>query len=154
MSPQTLAAPTRLPIPDLAVHRPAGGRRHLLSILDLSPAEVEYLARRAVRLKRSPVAPKTLRDRTVGVYFRKTSTRTRTGFTVGAGRLGATVVTFGPNDLQTNTGETLADTARTLAGYLDVLVMRTNEGVGEMRTFAAHPGMSVVNALRDRKSVV
>jgi ornithine carbamoyltransferase len=83
----------------------------------------------------------------VGVYFRKTSTRTRAGFMVGAGRLGATVVYFGPGDLQTNTGETLEDTARTLAGYLDVLVMRTNESVEEMRTFATHPGMSVVNAL-------
>jgi ornithine carbamoyltransferase len=83
----------------------------------------------------------------VGVYFRKTSTRTRTGFMVGAGRLGATTVYFGPGDLQTNTGETLEDTARTLAGYLDVLVMRTNEGVEEMRTFASHSAMSVVNAL-------
>jgi ornithine carbamoyltransferase len=136
-----------LPIPPVAFHVPAGGRRHVLSILDLSPEEVLYLARRAVRIKHAPTAPQTLRGRTVGVYFRKTSTRTRTGFTVGAGRLGATVVTFGPSDLQTNTGETLEDTARTLAGYLDVLVMRTNEGVDEMRTFAAHPGMSVVNAL-------
>jgi ornithine carbamoyltransferase len=141
------AAPERLRIPAPAVHVPAGGRRHVLSILDLSPEEVLYLARRAVRIKHAPAAPRTLRGRTVGVYFRKTSTRTRTGFAVGAGRLGATVVTFGPNDLQTNTGETLEDTARTLAGYLDVLVMRTNEGVEEMRTFAAHPGMSVVNAL-------
>jgi ornithine carbamoyltransferase len=41
---------------------------------------------------------------------------------VGAGRLGATVATFGPGDLQTHTGETLEDTARTFAGYLDVLV--------------------------------
>ncbi len=140
-------APGVLPIPPVAVHVPAEGRRHLLSILDLSAEEVLYLARRAVRIKHAPTAPQTLRGRTVGVYFRKTSTRTRTGFTVGAGRLGATVVTFGPNDLQTNTGETLEDTARTLAGYLDVLVMRTNEGIEEMRTFASHPGMSAVNAL-------
>jgi ornithine carbamoyltransferase len=65
----------------------------------------------------------------------------------GAGRLGANVVYFGPGDLQTNTGETLEDTARVLAGYLDVLVMRTNESVDEMRIFGAHPGMSVINAL-------
>ena len=139
------AAPVR--IPALALRPGAARPRHLLSILDLSPAEVLHLARRAVRIKHAPAAPQTLRGRTVGVYFRKTSTRTRAGFTVGAGRIGATVVTFGPADLQTNTGETLEDTARTLAGYLDVLVMRTNEGVGEMRAFAAHPGMSVVNAL-------
>lgn len=140
-------APDPLRVPSPAVPAGAQGRRHVLSILDLSPEEVLYLCRRAIRLKQAPVTPQTLRGRTVGVYFRKTSTRTRTGFLVGAGRLGATTVYFGPADLQTNTGETLEDTARTFAGYLDVLVMRTNEGVEEMHTFASHPTMSVVNAL-------
>jgi ornithine carbamoyltransferase len=148
MSRHAEAAADLLPLPEVAIHAPAGGRRrHVLSILDLEPEEVLYLCRRAIRLKSAPSDPPTLRGRTVGVYFRKTSTRTRAGFMVGAGRLGATTVYFGPGDLQTNTGETLEDTARTLAGYLDVLVMRTNESVEEMRTFAAHPGMSVVNAL-------
>jgi len=147
MSQYAPAAPEHVQLSAAALRDPAARRRHVLSVLDLSPEEVAYLCRRAVRIKRAPTAPQTLRGKTVGVYFRKTSTRTRAGFTVGAGRLGATVVTFGPNDLQTNTGETLEDTARTLAGYLDVLVMRTNEGVEEMRTFAAHPAMSVVNAL-------
>ncbi|HEX2206411.1 MAG TPA: hypothetical protein VHG93_01955 [Longimicrobium sp.] len=136
-----------LPIPAVACSEPGKVRRHVLSILDLAPEEVTYLARRGVQLKQAPTAPQTLRGRTVGVYFRKTSTRTRSGFQVGAGRLGATVVYFGAGELQTNTGETLEDTARTLAGYLDVLVMRTNESVEEMKTFAAHPSMSVVNAL-------
>jgi ornithine carbamoyltransferase len=145
----TAAAPGGARLPPLAVRVPAGGRRHLLSILDLSPEEVLHLCRRALRIKHASADPQTLSGRTVGVYFRKTSTRTRAGFMVGAGRLGATTLYLGPGDLQTNTGETLEDTARTLAGYLDVLVMRTNEGVEEMRTFAAHPGMSVVNALSD-----
>jgi ornithine carbamoyltransferase len=137
----------RAHLPAVVVRPGAARTRHLLSLLDLSPEEVLYLSRRAVRLKHAPTAPQTLRGRTVGVYFRKTSTRTRTSFVVGAGRLGATVATFSAGDLQTNTGETLEDTARTLAGYLDVLVLRTNEDVEEMKTFAAHPGMSVVNAL-------
>lgn len=121
--------------------------RHILSILDLSPEEVLYVCKRAIHIKRGCRDPQTLRGRTVGVYFRKTSTRTRTGFMVGAGRLGANVVCFGPDDLQTNTGETLEDTARVLATYLDVLVMRTNESVDEMKVFAKHPRLSVVNAL-------
>jgi ornithine carbamoyltransferase len=136
-----------LPIPPVAVREPGVVRRHVLSILDLSADEVAYLCRRALVLKNAESDPQTLRGRTVGVYFRKTSTRTRTGFTVGAGRLGATVVCFGPNELQTTTGETTGDTARTLAGYLDVLVMRTNESVEEMQVYASHPSMSVVNAL-------
>ena len=147
MSRPGIVTPGILPIPPIAVREPGVVRRHVLSILDLSPDEVLYLCRRALALKHAESDPQTLRGRTVGVYFRKTSTRTRTGFMVGAGRLGATTVYFGPNELQTNTGETLEDTARTLAGYLDVLVMRTNERVEEMQGFAAHPSMSVVNAL-------
>jgi len=147
-APAPAAAPVHA-LPALASRAPAEGRRDLLSILDLSPAEVEYLTRRALAIKYAAADPQTLRGRTVGVYFSKTSTRTRTAFAAGAGRLGATVVTFGPGDLQTNTGETLEDTARTFAGYLDVLVMRTAESVRDMQTFAAHPSMSVVNALSD-----
>jgi ornithine carbamoyltransferase len=66
---------------------------------------------------------------------------------LGAGRLGATVVNIGPDDLQTKTGETLEDTARTLSLYLDILVMRTNDSVAEMKIFANWPKMAVVNAL-------
>lgn len=143
----TMTESAVLPIPAVACSEPGTVRRNVLSILDLTPEEVAYLARRAVQLKQAPVAPQTLRGRSVGVYFRKTSTRTRSGFLVGAGRLGATVVYFGPNELQTTTGETTEDTARTLAGYLDVLVMRTNESLEEMQVYAAQPAMSVVNAL-------
>ena len=125
----------------------AAPARHVLSILDLSSGEVEELCARALELERDVRPAHTLRGCTVGVYFRKTSTRTRTAFMVGAARLGAHLVTFGPDDLQINTGETPADTARVLAGYLDVLVMRTNEGVDEMRAFARQPGLAVVNAL-------
>lgn len=144
---QSAVLPDRVHVSALARHPAAGPRRHVLSILDLSPQEVLYLCRRAIRLKHARTDPQTLRGRTVGVYFKKTSTRTRTGFQVGAGRLGATVVHFGPAELQTNTGETLEDTARVFAGYMDVLVMRTNEPVAEMKPFAAYPTMSVVNAL-------
>jgi ornithine carbamoyltransferase len=147
MTIATGPAPERLRIPALAVRPYAAGTRHVLSILDLSPEEVMRLCRRAVQIKQAPAAPQTLKGRTVGVYFRKTSTRTRTAFTVGAGRLGATVISYGPADLQTNTGETLEDTARVFAGYLDVLVLRTNEGVDEMKVYARHPGLSVINAL-------
>lgn len=147
MSQHAGIAPDRLQVRAMALRAPSTPRRHVLSILDLSPQEVLYLCRRAIRLKHARMDPQTLRGKTVGVYFKKTSTRTRTGFQVGAGRLGATVVHFGPSELQTNTGETLEDTARVFAGYMDVLVMRTNEPVEDMKVFASHPTLSVINAL-------
>ncbi len=88
-----------------------------------------------------------LRDKVVGVYFSKTSTRTRTSFTVGAMKLGASVISYGPNDLQIATGETLTDTARVLANYLDVLVVRTNGALSEMQELALQDRMAVINAM-------
>jgi ornithine carbamoyltransferase len=144
---QHASAPALVRLPALAFRGCAGRRRHVLSILDLSPDEVLYLApARGADQARPPRS----RRRCAGRRWECTSARPPPApapATVGAGRLGATVVTFGPADLQTNTGETPGDTARTLAGFLDVLVMRTNEGVDEMQAFVAHPSMSVVNAL-------
>ena len=92
-----------------------------------------------------------LASKTIGIYFRKSSTRTRTSFTVGAMKLGASTIAYGPNDLQIVTGETVRDTARVLANYLDVLVIRTNEKLEEMRQLAAQEGMAIVNAMSDNE---
>lgn len=90
-----------------------------------------------------------LRGKIGGIYFRGTSTRTRTAFTVGALKLGAQVIAYGPNDLQLVTGESLKDTARVLSGFLDFLVIRTNAPDAELRTLAAQDRMSVVNAMSE-----
>ncbi len=122
--------------------------RHLLSIADLTADELRSLVDASAAAARGdwPIgAP--LADRVIGIYFRKTSTRTRTSFTVGAMKLGAEVVAYGPNDLQIATGETLADTGRVLANYLDVLVVRTNEPVREMHELASQRQLSIVNAM-------
>jgi ornithine carbamoyltransferase len=125
-------------------------RKHLLSVSDLDGETIRSLVETAVAISagrwegRRPLA-----NRTVGIYFRKSSTRTRTAFTVGALKLGAQVVAYGPNDLQIVTGETVPDTARVLANYLDALVIRTNEATAEMRQFASQDRMAVVNAMSD-----
>jgi ornithine carbamoyltransferase len=102
---------------------------------------------RAAVFGRDGVDRRTLTGRQVGVYFRKSSTRTRTSFWSGATRLGADVITFGPDELQLTTGETVEDTARVLGQYLDALVVRTNGDVGEMRRLGSSPTLAVVNAL-------
>ncbi len=126
--------------------------RSLLSIRDLSSRELLGLVGDSVAIARGEWADRRpLAGKTVGIYFRKTSTRTRTSFTVGAQKLGAQVIAYGPNDLQIATGETIGDTARVLANYLDALVVRTNEADAEMRDLAAGGRMAVVNAMSERE---
>jgi ornithine carbamoyltransferase len=126
--------------------------RHVLSVADLGGETLARLVDDGLAIAqgawrdRQPLAGKV-----VGIYFKKTSTRTRTSFTVGAMKLGATTISYGPHDLQINTGETLQDTARVLANYLDALVIRTNEPIAEMRALAAQDRMAVINAMSDNE---
>ncbi|MDJ1136018.1 ornithine carbamoyltransferase [Streptomyces iconiensis] len=128
-------------------------RRHLLSIADLTDAELHHLVEAAsghaaaAAEGTAPASP--LRGLVVGTYFRKTSTRTRTAFSAAALRLGAQVIAFGPADLQENTGESVEDTGRVLSRMLDGLVVRTSGPDKEIAAYAAQERMSVVNAMSE-----
>lgn len=121
--------------------------RNLISLADLTSEELARIVARAVGFARGDVQDRRLTGHRIGIYFRKPSTRTRTSFWSGATRLGADVITFGPDELQLATGETLEDTSRVLGQYLDALVVRTNEDADEMRRLGTSPGLAVVNAL-------
>ncbi|HSS47707.1 MAG TPA: ornithine carbamoyltransferase [Thermoanaerobaculia bacterium] len=126
--------------------------KHLLSVSDLENETLLALIENAVDIARGHrQGQRPLAGRIVGIYFRKSSTRTRTAFTVGAMKLGAQVITYGPNDLQIVTGETVPDTANVLANYLDALVIRTNETIEEMRHFASQDRMAVINAMSENE---
>jgi ornithine carbamoyltransferase len=122
--------------------------RHLISINDLGTPELRRIVGRAAEFSMARTRHMPVLDGMVtGIYFRKTSTRTRTSFSVAALRLGAKVLTFGPADLQVQTGESLEDTTAVLSVMLDQLVVRTAEDPSELRTYAAQQRMSVVNAM-------
>jgi ornithine carbamoyltransferase len=128
------------------------GTRHLISLDDLSaPALSDIIERGAETARRAAsgtgVASPTLAGKVVAVYFRKTSTRTRTAFSSGALRLGAGVIAYGPGDLQLETGESTEDTGQVLSRMLDVLVARTAGDPAELRAWSGQSRMAVVNAM-------
>lgn len=126
--------------------------KHLLSIADLDPSDVAQIVGRSLEIaSEHPKETTSLAGKAVGVYFRKPSTRTRTSFALGAARLGAWTIVYGPKDLQTNTGESTEDTAKILSGYLDALVLRTAESLAEMKALAAQREMAVINAMSENE---
>jgi ornithine carbamoyltransferase len=126
--------------------------RHFLTVADLGHATLGRLVDDAVAIGAGAWADRRpLAGKFVGIYFSKTSTRTRTSFTVGALRLGAQTIAYGPNDLQIVTGETIEDTGRVLSQFLDLLVVRTNEQVADMAALAAQGKMGVINAMSDNE---
>jgi ornithine carbamoyltransferase len=126
--------------------------RHLISISDLSPEMVASMVDQGLEIIEGKWDDyKPLAGMKVGIFFRRSSTRTRTAFTTAAINLGAIPVTFGPNDLQLTTGESVEDTGRVLSEYLDAFVMRTNDPISEMRAMAAKSTMPIINAMSDNE---
>lgn len=123
-------------------------RQHFISLSDIGDEELNHLLKRSVRFSNGIEDIKNiLKECIVGIYFRKTSTRTRTAFSVAALQMGAQIISYGPNDLQENTGESYEDTSRVLSSMLDALVIRTASPASELRTFASQSKMSVINAM-------
>lgn len=123
--------------------------RSFLSVAALGENELTGLVRMGIEYAESDVVSPTLKSRIIGTYFRGSSTRTRTAFTVAALRLGAKVIAYGRDDLQLSTGETFADTARVLSSYIDGLVIRTNGPAEEMQILSSAGKMSVINAMSE-----
>jgi ornithine carbamoyltransferase/carbamoyltransferase len=127
------------------VHRKNGS---FLSIRELSPDELAYLAIRAGEIWADPGSvSKSLAGTVVATLFEKTSTRTRTAFSVAALRLGAELINYGPDSLQLNTGESLQDTARILGLMLDGLVIRTSRTLADLVDMVDAGGPPLINAM-------
>jgi ornithine carbamoyltransferase len=123
--------------------------RHLISIHDLSAAEVAGLFRLAAEVKRQPrrraVA---LAGKSLGMIFEKSSTRTRVSFEVGMVQLGGHALFLSSRDIQLGRGEPIGDTAKVLSRYVDGIMARTfaHQTVVDLARFGSVP---VINGLTD-----
>ena len=89
-----------------------------------------------------------LAGRVVALIFEKPSTRTRVSFDVGVRQLGGETLELSGGEMQLGHGETIADTARVLSRFVDLVMIRTFEKatLQEMAEFSAIP---VINGLTD-----
>jgi ornithine carbamoyltransferase len=89
-----------------------------------------------------------LKGKFLALVFEKPSTRTRVSFDVGMRQLGGETVHLTHQDAQLGQGETVADTARVLSRFVDIIMMRTSarDKLNEMAEYATVP---VINGLTD-----
>ncbi|MGL4340494.1 MAG: aspartate carbamoyltransferase catalytic subunit [Rhodoglobus sp.] len=126
--------------------------RHLLSTKDLSRDEAialldiaEDMAEVAHReVKKLPA----LRGKTVVNLFFEDSTRTRVSFEVAAKRLSADVINFSAKGSSVSKGESLKDTAQTLAamGADAVVIRHAASGAPQVLADSAWIGAGIINA--------
>ena len=138
---------------------PQGGResredivkRDLLSLADVTPAEIDDLLSLALDLKarrqRGEPTP-LLAGKALAVYLEKPSLRTRASFEVGMTQLGGAVTTLRTEEVGLGKRESAADVGKVLSRYYDVVVMRTfaHDDVADV---ARHASVPVVNGLTD-----
>ena len=125
-----------------------------LSVMDLTPAELETCLALAASLKaarhgkRAHAMP--LAGRHVALLFDKPSLRTRSTFVIAVRELGGDVIEP-PADVALGGRESIEDVARNLERWVFGVVVRTFAQARLERFAAAAPGLRVVNALTDEE---
>ncbi|WP_290691279.1 MULTISPECIES: ornithine carbamoyltransferase [unclassified Haematobacter] len=90
-----------------------------------------------------------LKGRMVALIFEKPSTRTRVSFDVGVRQMGGETMVLSGKEMQLGHGETIADTARVLSRYVDLIMIRTFEEA-TLYEMAEHASVPVINGLTNR----
>ena len=101
------------------------------------------------RPKGAPDDDAPLAGRMVALIFEKPSTRTRVSFDVGVRQMGGQTMTLSGADMQLGHGETIADTARVMSRYVDLIMIRTYEEA-TLLEMAEHATVPVINGLTNR----
>ena len=123
----------------------------LLSMLDLAGKDVVGILDLADSVKASSERYRGfLSGKTLAMLFEKPSTRTRVSFEVAMVELGGNALVLDAQDMQLGRGESVADTARVLGGYVDGIMARVvrHETLDALARFA---GVPVINGLSDRE---
>ena len=99
--------------------------------------------------KGTPDADQPLKNRMVALIFEKPSTRTRVSFDLGVRQMGGQTMVLSGKEMQLGHGETIADTARVLSRYVDLIMIRTFEEA-TLLEMAEHATVPVINGLTNR----
>ncbi len=130
--------------------------RHFLNLTDAGANAIAAMLADALERKQARAgwpkgkvdADAPLAGRVLAMIFEKNSTRTRVSFDMAIRQLGGQSIVMEAGQMQLGRGETVADTARVLSGYVDAIMIRTDDHakVEEMAHYATVP---VINGLTD-----
>lgn len=131
--------------------------RHFLDINTTDPTELRRMIDNARRMKDArdglpkgtPDKEQALANHVVALIFEKPSTRTRVSFDVGVRQMGGETLVLTGSEMQLGHGESIADTARVLSRYVDLIMIRTFDETS-LHELAEHATVPVINGLTDR----
>jgi len=124
--------------------------QHFLAMTDLTPAEIERIFSISEDLKaknQEGLREAILPGRVMAMLFEKKSLRTRVSLEVAMAHLGGTAMFLG-DEVGFGSRESLADFARVLSEYVDVIVVRAKRHE-TVREIAEYSSCAVINGLTD-----
>lgn len=124
--------------------------KHLLSMLDTKDEihEILALASELKAKQKKGIPHELLKNKSLGMIFEKSSTRTRVSFEVGMTQLGGHALYLSPKELQMGRGETISDTAKVLSRFVDAIMYRAFDHK-MMLELADNATVPVINGLDD-----
>lgn len=125
--------------------------KDFLAIADYSPAEIQAILDLAVELKTEwseKGNPPLFKNKVMAMIFQKPSLRTRVSFDMAMRHLGGDALYLSPAEIGLGKRESIADVARVISGYVDVVMARVfdHQHVLELAKWADIP---VINGLSD-----
>jgi len=122
--------------------------KDLLSIGDLTPDDVQRIIKNAVKMKQKRTISSVLDGKTLALVFEKPSLRTKVSFDVAMHQLGGHSVYLSQAEVGLGVREPIADAARTLSRYVDIIAARTFAHA-TVEALAKYASVPVINALSD-----
>ncbi|KQT33029.1 ornithine carbamoyltransferase [Sphingomonas sp. Leaf412] len=130
--------------------------RHFLNLSDAGPDAIAAMLADALDRKTARTgwpkgrvdADAPLAGHVLAMVFEKNSTRTRVSFDMAIRQLGGSAIVMDAGQMQLGRGETVADTARVLSGYVDAIMIRTDDHA-KVEEMAHHATVPVINGLTD-----
>ena len=123
--------------------------KNFLCLKDCSADELNYLLRRAIKLKSRFKAGEVYRPfegKVLAMLFEKASTRTRVSFEAGMAQLGGTSIYLNTSETQLKNEEPMGDTARAVSRMVDLVMIRTGPH-SRLEAFAKESEVPVINGL-------
>jgi ornithine carbamoyltransferase len=124
------------------------GMSHFLDRSAVSASDLRAMIDGARSAKTATETERPLAGKMLAMIFEKPSTRTRVSFDVGMRQLGGETLFLSGTEMQLGRAETIADTAKVLSRYVDMIIIRTLDH-SRMLELAEHATVPVINALTD-----
>ena len=125
--------------------------RHFTDLSAISAQDLRFMMDDAKRLKglqKSGKPDRPFEGKVLAMIFDKPSTRTRVSFDVGMRQLGGETIMLTGSEMQLGRSESIADTAKVLSRYVDIIMIRTTDHA-RMLELAEHATVPVINGLTD-----